>query len=287
MNQKLRSVLYVPALNEKAMRKSATLAVDAIIFDLEDSVFPEQKAQARSRLAEFLTQERDQFQAKYLAIRINAQDTAFWKDDLAMVNQAKPDAVVLPKVVSAQSIHDTAAELCASNGIRPKIWCMVENPLGILRLENTVENGIKAGLECLILGTNDLVKDSDLDPGKDRCNLLPWFSHVMLVAKSFGVSVIDGVLNDIKDTEALRAESQMAKALGMSGKTIIHPAQVDVVNQCFSPSPEQISWWKKIVDAYNRPEHASSGVINLDGTMVERLHLEIAQRRLQEYDQTQ
>lgn len=286
MKQRLRSVLYVPALNEKALRKSATLDVDAVIFDLEDSVFPEQKSQARSRLAEFLAKEREQFQSKYLAIRINAQDTAFWKDDLAMVNLVKPDAVVLPKVVSPQVIVDTTAALCAGNGTQPKIWCMVENPLGILRLENTVENGIKAGLECLILGTNDLVKDSDLDPGKDRSNLLPWFSHVMLVAKSFGVAVIDGVLNDINNTEALRAESEMAKALGMSGKTIIHPSQVDVVNQCFDPSPEQISWWRKIVQAYNQPEHASSGVINLEGTMVERLHLEIAQRRLQEYDRT-
>ena len=286
MKQRLRSVLYVPALNEKALRKSATLDVDAVIFDLEDSVFPEQKSQARSRLAEFLAKEREQFQSKYLAIRINAQDTAFWKDDLAMVNLVKPDAVVLPKVVSPQVIVDTTAALCAGNGTQPKIWCMVENPLGILRLENTVENGIKAGLECLILGTNDLVKDSDLDPGKDRSNLLPWFSHVMLVAKSFGVAVIDGVLNDINNTEALRAESEMAKALGMSGKTIIHPSQVDVVNQCFDPSPEQISWWRKIVEAYNQPEHASSGVINLEGTMVERLHLEIAQRRLQEYDRT-
>ncbi|WP_051401576.1 HpcH/HpaI aldolase/citrate lyase family protein [Advenella kashmirensis] len=286
MNQRLRSVLYVPALNEKAMRKSATLDVDAVIFDLEDSVFPEQKAQARLRLAEFLAKEREQFHSKYLAIRINAQDTDFWKDDLSTVNQMKPDAVVLPKVVSPKVIFDTTAALRTSNGILPKIWCMVENPLGILRLEDTVENGIKAGLECLILGTNDLVKDSDLDPGKDRCNLLPWFSHVMLVAKSFGVAVIDGVLNDINNTETLRAESEMAKALGMSGKTIIHPSQVDVVNQCFDPSPEQVSWWRKIVEAYNRPEHASSGVINLEGTMVERLHLEIAQRRLQEYDRT-
>ncbi|WP_415815385.1 HpcH/HpaI aldolase/citrate lyase family protein [Bordetella tumbae] len=285
MNRKLRSVIYVPAINEKAMRKAATLHVDAVIFDLEDSVFPEQKAQARSGLAEFLTKERANFQGKYLVIRVNADDTDYWKDDLAVVAQIMPDAVLLPKVTTPQHIHDAYVELSAQPRQPPKIWSMVENPLGILRLENIVEQGKNSGLECLILGTNDLVKDSDIDPGKDRGNLMPWFSHVMLVAKSFDMAVIDGVLNDIKNTDALRAECEVARALGMNGKTIIHPAQVETVNKAFSPSEEQIAWWRKIVAAYDLPENANAGVISLDGMMVERLHHEIAVRKLQEYGQ--
>jgi len=267
------------------MRKAATLHVDAVIFDLEDSVFPDQKAQARSGLAEFLTKERANFQGKYLVIRVNADDTPYWKDDLAVVAQIMPDAVLLPKVTAPQHIHDTYAELSTRQDRAPKIWSMVENPLGILRLESIVEQGRKSGLECLILGTNDLVKDSDIDPGKDRCNLMPWFSHVMLVAKSFNVAVIDGVLNDIKNADALRAECSVAVALGMNGKTIIHPAQVDTVNKAFSPSEEQIAWWRKIVAAYNLPENVNAGVINLDGTMVERLHQEIAISKLREWEQ--
>ncbi|CAM3975045.1 HpcH/HpaI aldolase/citrate lyase domain-containing protein [Bordetella muralis] len=285
MNRKLRSVIYVPAINEKAMRKAATLHVDAVIFDLEDSVFPEQKAHARSGLAEFLTKERASFQGKYLVIRVNANDTEYWKDDLATVAQIMPDAVLLPKVTTPQHIHDTYVEISAGKGRAPKIWSMVENPLGILRLEHIVEQGKNSGLECLVLGTNDLVKDSDIDPGKDRRNLMPWFSHVMLVAKSFDMAVIDGVLNDIKNTDALRAECEVARALGMNGKTIIHPAQVETVNKAFSPNEGQIAWWKKIVAAYDLPENANAGVISLDGMMVERLHHEIAVRKLQEYGQ--
>lgn len=284
MDKKLRSVLYVPGINEKAMRKAATLPADAVIFDLEDSVSPEQKEQARFQLAGFLSEERSSFEGKYLIIRINAQDTAFWEDDLAMVSQLIPDAILLPKVVNPQSIHDAYVKLSALGKQIPMIWCMVENPIGILRLENIVELGREQGLECLVLGTNDLIKDSDIEPGADRCNLVPWFSHIMLVAKSFGIDVIDGVLNDIKNTKALQAECETARALGMNGKTVIHPTQIDTVNRSFSPSSEQIAWWQRIVDAYNLPENLNAGVISLDGSMVERLHLEIALRRLRQYE---
>jgi citrate lyase subunit beta/citryl-CoA lyase len=285
MSSKLRSVLYVPAINEKAMRKAASLPVDAVIFDWEDSVFPEQKALARSGLAAFLNAERASFTGKYLVIRVNADDTEYWKEDLAVVADILPDAVLLPKVTSPQLIHQTHAELWARVPQTPKIWAMVEKPLGVLRLESIVEKGVDLGLECLVLGTNDLLKDSDMEAGKDRCNLMPWFSHVMLVAKSFDVAVVDGVLNDIKNLDALQAECDVARALGMNGKTIIHPAQVDTVNKAFSPSAEQIAAWKEIVAAYARPENQGAGVINLGGVMVERLHLEIATRKLEELGQ--
>src|SRR5690606_13424790 len=121
-----------------------------------------------------------------------------------------------------------------------------------------------------------------IEPGPGRANLMPWFAHIMLVAKSFGIPVVDGVLNDIHDIQALQAECAAARALGMSGKTVIHPAQVETVNRGFGPSEEQLAWWRRIVQAYEQPENAGKGVINLDGTMVERLHLEIAQRRLRD-----
>lgn len=286
MSRKLRSVLYVPAVNEKAMRKAATLDVDAVILDLEDSVFPERKAEARDTLAAFLAGNRASFAGKYLVLRVNGQDTDFWNDDLAMAVQLRPDAVLLPKVTSAETIRDARSKLSTQSGDAPRIWCMVENPMGILRLESIVEQGLSQGVECLVVGTNDLVKDSDIEPGEGRRNLMPWLAHVMLVAKSFGVAVIDGVLNDIHDVEALRAESEVAKALGMNGKTILHPAQVETVNRCFTPTEEQLAWWRRIVEAYELPENAGKGVINLGGAMVERLHLEIAQRRLQEFERS-
>jgi len=283
MHLTLRSVLYVPAINEKAMRKAATLPVDAVIFDLEDSISPAKKEAARASLSRFLAEERHSLEGKYLVIRVNASNTDYWNDDVALVAELSPDAVLLPKVTSPNHTREIHAALSGRTGSMPKVWGMIENPLGILRLESIVEQGKPLGLECLILGTNDLLKDSDMEPGENRSNLIPWFSHVMLVAKSFDIAVIDGVLNDIKNVDALQAECNTARALGMNGKTIIHPAQVDTVNTAFSPSEEQIVWWKKIVDAYAKPENSHAGVINVDDVMVERLHLEIAVQKLKTY----
>ena len=283
MKRKLRSVLYVPGINEKAMRKAATLAVDAVVFDLEDSVLYEHKAQARDTLSRFLKDNRDELHGKYVVVRINGRDTEFWDADLDMVRAVQPDAVLLPKVVHSD-IPRLAREKLGIDAVEPTaIWCMVENPIGILKLESIVENGLADGVECLVLGTNDLIKDSDIDPGPARSNLMPWLAHVTLVAKSFDIPVIDGVLNNIHDLETLKAESEVAKAMGMSGKTIIHPLQVDTVNQCFSPTAEELENWRRIVQAYAQPENAAKGVINLNGVMVERLHLEIAQRRLRDH----
>jgi len=282
MNEKLRSVIYVPGINEKAMRKALTLPVDAIVFDLEDSVSLDRKAQARDTLAAFLEANRAGIRDRQVVVRVNGQDTEFWNDDLSMAARVRPDAVLLPKVVRPEIIADARARL-GGGAAAPRVWCMVENPMGILKLERIVEGAQPEGIGCLVLGTNDLVKDSDIEPGPGRANLMPWFAHIMLVAKSWGIPVVDGVLNDIHDTRALQAECEAARALGMSGKTVIHPAQVDTVNRGFGPTPEQLAWWQRIVQAYAQPENAGKGVINLDGTMVERLHLEIAQRRLRDH----
>lgn len=283
MKRKLHSVLYVPGINEKAMHKAATLPVDAVVFDLEDSVLQERKTQARETLSRFLQDHREELHGKYVVVRINGRDTEFWDLDLDMVAAVQPNAVLLPKVVHPD-IPRLARKKLGNGGTKSiRIWCMVENPIGILKLENIVEQGLTDGVECLVLGTNDLIKDSDIDPGPVRSNLMPWLAHVTLVAKSFDIPVIDGVLNDIHDLDTLKTEAEIAKAMGMSGKTIIHPAQVETVNLCFSPTAEEMENWKRIVQAYAQPENAGKGVINLDGVMVERLHLEIAQRRLRDY----
>ncbi|WP_158238230.1 HpcH/HpaI aldolase/citrate lyase family protein [Pollutimonas nitritireducens] len=283
MKRSLRSVLYVPGINEKAMRKAATLPVDAIVLDLEDSVLHERKSEARDTLSRFLTANRSGFHGKYVVVRVNGRDTEFWDDDLDMVTPARPDAVLLPKVIDPDIPRNAREKLNKGGSESTAIWCMIENPLGILKLESIVENGRADGVECLVLGTNDLIKDSDIDPGEGRKNLIPWLAHVTLVAKSFNIQVIDGVLNNIHDLDALKAESEVAKAMGMSGKTIIHPLQVETVNRCFSPSVEELDHWRRIVHAYSLPENVGKGVINLDGVMVERLHLEIANRQLRDY----
>ncbi|TCT03726.1 HpcH/HpaI aldolase/citrate lyase family protein [Paralcaligenes ureilyticus] len=279
MNLRLRTLLYVPSINLKAMQKAINLPVDVIIFDLEDSILESQKAQARMALKSFFEKQANHTAGPRRVIRINAVESNFWDDDLKLVKELRPQAVLLPKVANAKTIHLANKYL---NGLPEpvKIWAMVENPLGILKLDRIVEDSLAENLECLILGTNDLIKDTDIDPGENRVNLTPWFTRIIMVAKAYGVPVIDGVLNDIHDQNMLELESKAAKAMGMTGKTIIHPNQVDTVNSVFSPTPQELTWWTKIVDAYTLPENIDKGVINVDGIMVERLHLESAIRKL-------
>ncbi|TCT09634.1 HpcH/HpaI aldolase/citrate lyase family protein [Paralcaligenes ureilyticus] len=280
MNLRLRTLLYVPGINLRAMQKAVDLPVDAIIFDLEDSILESQKVQARITLKSFLAAPEKQATSPRTVIRINSVESSFWNDDLKLVKELRPQAVLLSKVANAKTIH-LANEYLNGPGEQVKIWAMVENPLGILKLDQIVEDSLTKNLECLVLGTNDFVKDTDIDPGENRANLTPWFTRIIMVAKAYGLPVIDGVLNDIHDQNTLELESKAAKAMGMTGKTIIHPNQVDIVNSVFSPTPQELAWWTKIVDTYALPENANKGVINLDGIMVERLHLESAIRRLQ------
>ena len=286
MNNRLRSVLYVPGLNTKAMQKGIGLPVDAIVFDLEDSISETQKGQARQTLRSFLKNHEGGTGKAHTTrvIRVNDMDTEFWRDDIDLVRHARPDAILLPKVTSASTIREANRLLNSDAAQSPiRIWIMIESALGILKLERIVEESLEQNLACLVLGTNDLAKDTDIDPGEDRKNFVPWFAHIVMVAKSYGLPVIDGVLNDIHDQETLSKECQAAKSLGMSGKTIIHPNQREAVNTLFSPTPAQLAWWEKIVAAYDMPENVDKGVIKVEGVMVERLHLETAQEKLAQF----
>lgn len=280
MSQLLRSVLYVPAMNPRAMQKALGLPVDAVVFDLEDSILETQKDEARVALQKFLSERQEQDPACRIVIRINSIDSGFWEKDLELIKALRPAAVLLPKVISAATIQQ-ADRYLNDGGVTTKIWIMVENPMGILKLDQIVEQACGHNLECLVLGTNDLIKDTDIDPGENRINFGPWFARVIMVAKSYNLPVIDGVMNDFHDTDGLEKESRLAKGMGMAGKTIIHPKQVDTVNTVFSPTAQELAWWNQIVLAYQLPENINKGVINVDGVMVERLHLESAQKKLQ------
>ncbi|WP_417277055.1 HpcH/HpaI aldolase/citrate lyase family protein [Castellaniella sp.] len=280
MKTTIRSVLYVPGINPRMMSKALASPAHAVILDLEDSVAPEQKDTARNAVAKFLQSHRNETGERTVIIRVNGDDTPYWREDIAMAREAHPDAVLLPKVESAKAIERSMTALSMSSAPLPAIWSMVETALGILKLETIVETGKQHGLEGLVLGTNDLAKDSRVGIESLYSGLSAWISHIMLISRAFGVAVIDGVLNDIHNQDRLKRECERARDIGMQGKSVIHPAQISIVNQCFRPSEHEINWWKRIVDVYALPENRDKGVLSVDGIMVERLHLEIAQESL-------
>lgn len=276
-----RSVLYVPASNEKALAKSASLACDAVIFDLEDAVAPEEKDAARERLRVFLAgPDRPRCE---IVIRINALSGEWGTEDFLAARASRPDAVLLPKVDTPRDILDADEaldETDAPPGLR--LWAMMETPRGLLNAGAIAELGRDpaARLSCLVAGTNDLVKDTRLIPGENRENLRPWLAQLVLAARAGNLTALDGVFNDFGNETAFAAECAQARALGFDGKTLIHPAQIAAANAAFAPTAREIAEAEAIVAEFTKSENRHCGVVAIGGRMVERLHLAEAEALL-------
>ena len=266
----LRSVLYMPSSNERALEKAKTLPADAIIFDLEDAVAPDAKEAARA--AAVAAVQSGEYGGKVLTIRCNGLDTPWGAADLAAAAAARPDAVVVPKVSGAAHLSAVAA----ITGDVP-IWAMVETPAALFAVR---EIAAFPQVSCLVMGTNDLVKElrAAIVPG--RAPLVPHLATALLGAREAGTTIVDGVYNDVKDLDGFRAECVQGKELGFDGKTLIHPGQVEIANEVWAPSEEEVDHARRVVAAFAEAEAAGSGVVVVDGRMVENLHRDIAVRVL-------
>ena len=281
-----RSVLYAPAANPRAMAKTAQLACDAVIFDLEDAVAEESKAEARTLL---LAHFRDAgaVPGQERVIRINARARAPDIEDLQAVVTCAPDAVLLPKVEVPDVLLATRRILDAAGGTGIRLWAMVETPLGIVNLREIVQAGASddVGLDCLVAGVNDLAKETNLPMPAGRPTIQRWLSSIVIHARAFGMDALDGVYNDFRDEAGFIAECRQAVIEGFDGKTLVHPAQIDFANSAFSPTEEALRRAREIIDAFDDPGNAGKGVIVVNGSMVERLHADMARRLIARTEQ--
>ena len=267
----LRSVLYMPSSNERALEKAKTLPADAIIFDLEDAVAPDAKQAARSAAVAAVSS--GEYGGKVLTIRCNGLDTPWGAADLEAAAGARPDAVVVPKVSGAAHL----GQVTAITGDLP-VWAMVETPAALFAVR---EIAAFPQVSVLVMGTNDLVKELRAAMVPGRAPLLPHLATALLGAREAGKAILDGVWNDVKDLDGFRAECLQGKEMGFDGKTLIHPGQVDVANEVWAPSEDEIAHAKKVVEAFAEAEAAGRGVVVVDGRMVENLHRDIALRTLE------
>jgi citrate lyase subunit beta / citryl-CoA lyase len=273
-----RSVLYMPGSNARALEKSRSLPADALILDLEDAVAPDAKELARTQVCDAV--KAGGFGPRETVIRINGFATPYGTADFAQALEAKPDAILIPKVESPDDLRHARLNAPADCGIA--LWAMIETPLAILNLKEIAQAAASAvlPLTCFVLGTNDLLKATRAQAQADRAPLLASLTLTVAAARAFGISVVDGVFNAIQDEAGFRSECAQGRALGMDGKTLIHPNQIGPCNEAFSPSPAEIAAAKKIVEAFALPENQGKGAISLDGRMVELLHAEIARQTL-------
>ena len=264
-----RTILAVPGSSDRFIEKARTLAVDALFLDLEDAVAPAAKALARDQAVAAVRQ--GGFGRREVVIRVNGLDTPWGLEDLAAAIDARPDAILVPKVSSA---HDVRAYGAAEAGGVP-LWAMVETCASLFALG---EIAAAEGLAALVVGTNDLAKEMRCRLTVGRAALAGPLSLIVAAGRAHGLAVLDGVFNEIEDDAGLAAQCGQGLEFGFDGKTLIHPRQIEAANAAFNPSAEEVAWSRVVVAAFDSPENAAKGVIRVEGRMVERLHLAEARR---------
>jgi citrate lyase subunit beta/citryl-CoA lyase len=271
----------MPGSNPRAIAKARSLAADAIILDLEDSVAPEAKAAARGQVA--AAAREGGFGGRELIIRINGVDSPWGREDLAAAIAAAPDAILLPKIDGPGAVMHVARELREAGApAQIRLWAMMETPMAILHAGSiaAVAADPDSRLDVMVMGLNDLAKETRARFVPGRASMTAWLALCVAAARAHGVDILDGVYNDIADLKGFEAECTQGRDMGLDGKTLIHPSQIDIANAVFAPTSAEIGGAQAIIAAFSLPENSGKGAIQLDGRMVERLHAEMARRTL-------
>ena len=274
-----RSALYMPGTNARAIEKARTLPADVVILDLEDSIAPAAKADAREQVRAAI--KAGGFGSREVVVRVNGLDTEWWLADVDMVHDVRPDAILVPKISqpgTLENLADRLMDLGADH--RVKVWAMVETPLAILNIREiaAVARDIETRLSCLVVGTNDLAKEMRARIVPGRAPVLPMLVTAIAAARAYGVDILDGPFNDLANPQGLADECAQARDLGFDGKTLIHPNQIEPCNQAFSPRSDEVALARKMIETFDMPENQNKGVVQIEGRMVERLHAEMARR---------
>lgn len=273
----MRSALFLPASNPRAIEKARGLPADVVILDLEDAVAPEAKDSARA--AAVAAVNAGGFAAPTVAVRANAIDTEWGADDLAAIAASRADAVLVPKIATASDVELYHAELSgAADAMR--LWVMIETCRAISELQGIADRAATTRLAAMVIGTNDLALELRALPDTNRAGLVPYLALAVAAARAAGVAVFDGVCNDFSDIDRFSAECAQGRALGFDGKTLIHPAQIGPCNAAFGPGADEVARAEAMVAAFADPANADKGAIRVAGRMVERLHLKEAERVL-------
>lgn len=273
-----RSVLYMPGSNLRAQEKAKTLPVDGVILDLEDATAPDKKEEARDIIRQTL-QKRAEFGGRELIVRVNGLDTPWGYGDLAAMANAGADAILLPKVDSADTVRRSVAVLEA-NGAPPTlaVWCMLETARGVMHAEEIADAHPRVA--CFVMGTSDLARELNCAHTPLRLPMLTSLGLCLLAARAAGLAILDGVHLDLEDSAGFEAACVQGRELGFDGKTLIHPKQIEAANRAFAPSEEEVAQARKIIAAWHAAKAEGKGVVVVDGRLVENLHVAMAQRTI-------
>ncbi len=262
-----RSALYMPASNARAVEKARSLDCDIVILDLEDAVLPDMKPQAREAAAAAVR--AGGFGRREVVIRVNALETPWGEADLEAAGAAGPDAILVPKIRSAADVHACEAALATAPAALA-LWAMIETPQAILALDSVA--GAGGRLSGLVMGVNDLAKETGARQTPDRAPFQAVLALTVIAARAHGLVILDGVHNEIDDLDALAAVCRQGADFGFDGKSLIHPSHLAICNAAFTPPPAEVDWARAVIAAFAAPENAGKGALRVQGRLAERLH---------------
>jgi citrate lyase subunit beta/citryl-CoA lyase len=271
-----RSVLYMPGANARALEKARNIDCDSVIFDLEDAVSVDAKDSARDQVLAAVKQ--GGYGHRECVVRVNGLDTQWGEADVQAFAGSNVDAILFPKLESSRQMAEIVACVDAAGGQHLPLWIMVETPTGILDVRSVAESCER--VRCLVMGTSDLVKELRAQHTESRSNLSYALQHCVLVARSLGIDVLDGVHLDFRNQETLRSACNQARDMGFDGKTLIHPSQVEIANDVFGYGLDAVKHAQAVIAVWAEAQTAGQGVAVLDGQLVENLHVAEAQRVL-------
>lgn len=282
MERLRRSMLFVPGSNEKMATKSLGIDADSLIIDLEDSVAPHVKKEAREFVKEFI--EETDFGEKEVAVRINSPKTEYGNDDLNEMIQAQPYTLVIPKVEKGEELKEldmlmTQIEKQQNFPIGGvELMALIETPLGIINVDEIAMSTPR--LTGLLFGAGDFTRETHGQITKERWELYYPLIKIIVAARAANIDAVDSPYFDVKDPEGCEVNARQAKILGYDGKSAIHPSQVEVINKVFTPTPEEIERAKKVIELYQNAEAEGKGATQLNGQLIEHVHVTISKRIL-------
>jgi citrate lyase subunit beta/citryl-CoA lyase len=271
----------MPGSNPRALEKARTVAADGIILDLEDAVAPDAKGTAREAIAQTLS--AGGFGKREVIIRINALDSPWWIDDVTMAGKAKPDGILVPKISSVEDLSAVADRLSDINAdMSIKVWAMIETSRAILHAEElaAASRDSEMRLAGFVFGPNDIARETRIRMMPGRAAMLPMIIHCVLATRLHGLEILDGPYSNFSDAAGFAEEAIQGRDIGFDGKTLIHPSQIEACNTIFTPPDDEVAQARRIIAAFEQPENAKRGAIQLDGKMVERLHADMAKRTI-------
>jgi citrate lyase subunit beta/citryl-CoA lyase len=274
-----RSMLFMPGSNTRALEKARALPADGLIFDLEDSVAPEAKAQARKQVVAAL--KSGNYKPREVFVRVNGLDTPWCVEDIDAAAAAAPDGILVPKASTPKQIEAIAQRLFDTRAAaHTRIWAMIETPQALFNIRDLAAEAhdSESRLGGFVMGPNDLARETRARMVPGRLPMLAWFSNCIAAAHLYGIDILDGVYNDFGNAKGFAEECIQARDLGFDGKTLVHPDQIGPCNAAFSPSADEVAQAKKIIAAFEMPENNGNGAIQVDGRMIERLHVDMARR---------